>query len=74
VSDRPNITIRVFNLFKTALIDELMKDNVFGSHLGYVHSIEFQKCGLLHMHLLLSLTPSYHLINPTDVNMVVRAM
>jgi Helitron helicase-like domain at N-terminus len=34
-ADRPDVIVRVFNLYKTYLIDELMKHNVFGTTLGY---------------------------------------
>jgi hypothetical protein len=72
-SDRPDLTARVFNMYKTSLINELTKDDIFGSPLGYVHTIEFQKRGLPHMHLLLSLAPRFRLTTAEQVDTVVRA-
>jgi hypothetical protein len=71
--DRPEIIVRVFNMYKMSLINKLTKDHIFGHPLGYVHTIEFQKRGLPHMHLLLSLTPSFRPTSAEQVDTVVRA-
>jgi len=72
-TDHPDLTVRIFNMYKMLLINELTKDNVFGSTLGYVHTIEFQKRGLPHMHLLLSLAPRFHPTTPEQVDTIIRA-
>lgn len=72
-ADRPDLTVRVFNMYKKSLIDDLIKDNVFGDTLGCVHTIEFQKRGLPHMHLLLSLTPRFRSTTAEQVDTIVRA-
>jgi hypothetical protein len=46
---------RVFNKKRDLLIDDLMKRGVFGKALCVIHVIEFQKRGLPHLHLLLTL-------------------
>ena len=60
-------------MYKSSLIDEITKTNIFGVTLGYVYTIEFQKRGLSHMHLLLSLAPAYRLTEPDQVDSVIRA-
>jgi len=72
-SDRPDVTVRVFNMYKSSLIDDLRNKNVFGLSLAYVHTIEFQKRGLPHMHLLLSLSPEFRLTTPQQVDCVIKA-
>jgi hypothetical protein len=47
----------VHKAYKLALFQELVT-----SILGYIYTIEFQKCGLPHMHLLLSLSPRFRLM------------
>jgi hypothetical protein len=72
-SDRPDITVRVFNMFRTALVDELTKRHIFGHCSGYVYTIEFQKRGLPHMHMLLSLAEDCRLESAEQVDSVIRA-
>ena len=72
-ADRPDLTVHVFNMYKRSLIDELTKGNVLGATLGYVYTIEFQKRGLPHMHLLLSLSPAAQPTTPDEVNSIMKA-
>lgn len=72
-ADRPDLTVRVFNMYKTSLIDELTKDDIFGRPNGYVYTIEFQKRGLPHMHLLLALTPPFRPTSPDQVDTIIKA-
>ena len=71
--DRPDLTVRVFNMYRSALIDELTKDYVFGHSRGYVYTIEFQKRGLPHMHLLLTLSPEFRPTAAEDVDTMIQA-
>ena len=43
-------------MYKTALLNPITDDNILGRTVGYVYTIEFQKRGLPHMHLLLALS------------------
>lgn len=52
-TDRPDIVARVFHEKLRSLIYDLEKKAIFGRVLGRVHTIEFQKRGLPHAHLLL---------------------
>ena len=72
-ADRPDLTVRVFNMYKNSLVKELIKDAIFGESLGYVYTIEFQKCGLPHMHLLLLLSPRFRPTSPEQVDTIIRA-
>ncbi|CEP10635.1 hypothetical protein [Parasitella parasitica] len=51
-SDRPDLCARVFNLKLRALLDDVVKNSVFGKVVAYCYSIEFQKRGLPHCHML----------------------
>lgn len=59
-ADRPDIVARVFQLKKEAVLKEI-REGLFGKVGGLVHTIEFQKRGLPHMHLLIFLR-SVHII------------
>jgi len=72
-ADRPDLTIHVFNMYKMSIIDELSKNDIFRSSLGHVYMIEFQKCGLPHMHLLLSLSLKFCPTKPKQVDTIIRA-
>ncbi|KAG5517186.1 hypothetical protein RHGRI_037823 [Rhododendron griersonianum] len=50
--DRPDLVARVFELKRKALMKEVEKDKVFGQKIAHVYTIEFQKRGLPHMHVL----------------------
>ena len=46
---------------------------VFGSAVAWVHTIEFQKRGLPHMHLLMWLQREYKFITPVEVDAIISA-
>src|SRR5271154_5820754 len=71
-SDRPDIVARVFEQKKNALLKEI-KDGLFGKAVAMVHTIEFQKRGLPHMHLLIFLHQNDKIRNPEDVDSIVSA-
>jgi len=58
-ADRPDLIARVFNMYKSPLIHDVTKGKIFGDVLAYAYSIEFQKRGLPHVHLLLTLQPRF---------------
>ncbi|CEP11614.1 hypothetical protein, partial, partial [Parasitella parasitica] len=53
--DRPDIIARVFNLKCRELLDDIKKKNIFGTYKAVVRTIEYQKRGLPHVHILLFL-------------------
>ena len=72
VSDQPDIVARVFEEKMKALLKEI-KNGLFGNVVATVHTIEFQKRGLPHMHLLIFLDQPYKFRNPEDVDTLVSA-
>ncbi|GBO22796.1 hypothetical protein AVEN_157229-1 [Araneus ventricosus] len=53
--DRPDIIVRVFNMKLKELLEDIFKHGIFGTVLAYIYVIEFQKRGLPHAHILLTL-------------------
>ncbi|XP_065217552.1 uncharacterized protein LOC135843544 [Planococcus citri] len=51
-SDRPDLVCRVFSLKHKELIHDIVENKIFGEVSGYVYTIEFQKRGLPHAHML----------------------
>ncbi len=70
VEDQPDIVARVFQLKKEALLDEIKKGGIFGKVRAMMHTIEFQKRGLPHMHLLIFLDPEDKIRTPADADSV----
>ena len=50
--DRPDLVARVFRIKLTSLIDDLTVHGVLGQSKAHVYTIEFQKRGLPHAHIL----------------------
>ena len=50
--DRPDLISRVFNLKKKQLLKDILDGMIFGHVQAHVHTIEFQKRGLPHCHML----------------------
>jgi len=53
--DHPDLISRVFSLKQQDLLHQIRSKKIFGRFLGCVWTIEYQKRGLLHMHLLVFL-------------------
>ena len=71
-SDHPDIVAHVFfQKIKSMLKD--IKDGLFGDVQGYVFTIEFQKWGLPHIHLLIFLKQQYKICDAGHVNLIVSA-
>ncbi|XP_031112149.1 uncharacterized protein LOC116016128 [Ipomoea triloba] len=51
--DRPDIICRVFKMKLDAMIEDIKTDKLFGDICGVIYTIEFQKRGLPHAHILL---------------------
>lgn len=61
--DRPDIVSRVFNEKAQEFLDDIVKKEVLGKVLCYVYTVEFQKRGLPHIHLILTVDRVDKLIN-----------
>lgn len=72
-ADRPDLCARVFNMKKKAIIEELYKKGIFGQAVAYVYTIEFQKRGLPHMHVLIFLKDGEKILTPDDIDTTVWA-
>ena len=71
--DRPDLVAWVFHVKQKALLNEIKKGNIFGEYRGCVWTIEYQKRGLPHMHLLLFLQVDHSFITPENINKIISA-
>ncbi|XP_058810633.1 uncharacterized protein LOC131675610 [Phymastichus coffea] len=71
--DRPDIVAREFHLKKDRLLDLITKKNFFGQIAAYIYVIEFQKRGLPHMHLLITLKSGFKWTTPDIVDKYISA-
>ncbi|CAK5075622.1 unnamed protein product [Meloidogyne enterolobii] len=72
-SDRPDIVTRVFNLKKRYLLELILNKKIFGEVIGYCWVVEYQKRGLPHVHLLLTLAQKDKWRNSTDIDKFIKA-
>jgi hypothetical protein len=70
--DRPDLLCQVFILKVRELLADL-KNYLFGRYAGYIYIIEYQKCGLPYIHLLLFLRRDTVFLTPDLVNEVICA-
>nr|GFA45346.1 hypothetical protein [Tanacetum cinerariifolium] len=71
--DRPDIISRVFKIKLDYLMKDLNDDHTFGRVEGVVYTIEFQKRGLLHYHILLWLEPQDKLTKTGKIDHYISA-
>ncbi|XP_019186005.1 PREDICTED: uncharacterized protein LOC109180750 [Ipomoea nil] len=71
--DRPDIVCRVFKMKLNALIKDIKKEKIFGLVDAVIYTIEFQKRGLPHAHILIFLSKSNSYPNPKDIDMIISA-
>ena len=69
--DRPDLLARVFRLKLKKLMD-FLKGGIFGEMLPWLYSIEFQKRGLSHIHILVWLVPRDR-VHPDKIDKVISA-
>ena len=72
-SDRPDIVSRVFTLKLKELLDDLLERHVLGHITAFVYTIEFQKRGLPHAHMVLFLADADKPRTAQDVDYLVSA-
>jgi hypothetical protein len=73
VADRPDLVARVFQMKKAALLKRVRNDGIFGGHVASVWTVEFQKRGLPHVHLIFFLKGEHKLRSPDDFVNMIRA-
>ncbi|GKD47646.1 ATP-dependent DNA helicase PIF1-like protein [Tanacetum coccineum] len=71
--DRPKIGTRVFKIKLIELLDDLIKNNVFGESQAVVYVIDFQKHGLPHAHILLWLEEHCKCMTPSQIDDIISA-
>ena len=71
--DRPNIVARVFKIKLDELLHDLRHKSHFGRVITIVYTIEFQKRGLPHAHILLFLDPKDKCPSPTNIDGIIMA-
>ncbi|XP_025192330.1 uncharacterized protein LOC112592482, partial [Melanaphis sacchari] len=72
-NDRPDLVARVFHAKLKQLMRDITTDKVFGNVDAFVYTIEFQKRGLPHAHILIILHEDSKLLTAEDVDDVVCA-
>ena len=72
-NDRPEIVSRVFNLKLKELLRDLLERHVLGHVTAFVYTIEFQKRGLPHAHMILFLADADKPRTTQDINNLVSA-
>lgn len=66
-SDRHDLTARIFKQKLTKLMDLIVKHHIYGETRCWMYSIEWQKRGLPHAHILIWLKEKIHLDQIDDV-------
>ena len=72
-NDRPDIVSHVFNLKLKELLHDLLQRHVLGHMTAYVYTIEFQKRGLPHAHMILFLEVANKPRTLEDIDRLVSA-
>ncbi|EFP93666.2 uncharacterized protein PGTG_19561 [Puccinia graminis f. sp. tritici CRL 75-36-700-3] len=71
--DRPDLIVRVFRMKLTSLIKAIVKKKRLGSVAAWVYTIEFQKRGLPHAHIMVILEPGSVPTAPEAIDCLVTA-
>ena len=71
--NRPELVARVFHLKLKALLKDLLEESVLGGVVAHCWTIEFQKRGLPHAHIVLIMRSEDKPRTPSDVDRVVSA-
>ncbi|XP_031111921.1 uncharacterized protein LOC116015896 [Ipomoea triloba] len=71
--DRPDILCRIFKMKLDCLIKEVKNGELFGPVKSVIYTIEFQKRGLPHAHILIFLKNKADMTSPTYMDSVIKA-
>ncbi|WJX27992.1 hypothetical protein P8452_16762 [Trifolium repens] len=72
-SDRPDIVCRVFKMKLDEMLSDFKKKERFGKVIAGMYTVEFQKRGLPHAHMLLWLDGQHKLNKAKDIDKVISA-
>ncbi|XP_054266973.1 uncharacterized protein LOC128989131 [Macrosteles quadrilineatus] len=70
---RPDLVVRVFHTKLKELVSEIMKNQIFGKPVALIYTIEFQKRGLPHAHILLTLDEEDRIQDAETIDQIVHA-
>ncbi|XP_016172700.1 uncharacterized protein LOC107615100 [Arachis ipaensis] len=73
LEDRHNVICRLFKAKLEKLIKDIHRNRIFGVSKAVIYTIEFQKCGLPHAHILLFLAAEYKYPSPEDIDKIISA-
>ncbi|CAH9146259.1 unnamed protein product [Cuscuta epithymum] len=71
--DRPDILCRIFKMKLDLLIKDLKHNKIFGDVKAVIYTIEFQKRGLPHAHIVLWVTQKGKRISPSEIDKIISA-
>src|SRR6266446_6364904 len=71
-SDRPDLVVRVFHAKLKSLIKDF-RQGIMGDMAGYLYTIEFQKRGLPHAHMIIFLKPHAKLRTPDQIDSLMSS-
>ena len=72
-ADRPDLVDCVFHLKVQELLDDIFKKNCLGKAVACIWTIEFQKRGLPHIHMIIFLHSDSKLHTPEDIDTLLSA-
>lgn len=72
-NDRPDLIARVFNIKLKALINDIIKNQIFGRTIAHIYVVEWQKRGLPHAHILIVLCSKDKINTVEDIDSLVSA-
>jgi Helitron helicase-like domain at N-terminus len=72
VPDRPDLVVWVFQAKLQSLLKDIAR-GVLGEVSAYLYTIEFQKCGLPHAHIIVFLKPHAKLHTPEDIDSLMSS-
>ena len=70
---RPDVVARVFHIKLREFLTDILERNIFGNVVAYIFVIEFQKRGLPHCHMLLTLDSQCKIRTKDDIDKYVCA-
>ncbi|KAJ4811676.1 hypothetical protein LUZ62_024242 [Rhynchospora pubera] len=70
-SDRPDLVCRVFKMKLDEMIKDIRERNCFGAVSALIYTVEFQKRGLPHVHIVVWLADRTVVSNPSGVDSII---